>query len=507
MSDSGGFSRGPPPQHEKDWGRFQDDHRRYDEYRHEKRHEQRYSRDEPRGYRSSRPRDEEYDRDDERPTRRPRRSRFSDEPPQQQNFKQLGLIVPDAHTKPRRELFVGNTPANMNERDLLQALNSAMITTRMTIAPSAPIINVRTSNNNGFAFIEIRSIEETDHALSLNGIPFMGNILKIGRPSKYEGPNTICLNWQQVSTEGDYAQAMKKFSGQNYNEITKQPAITSLDTASIEKLSRELFIGNTSPLMTEVAIRAFLGMVARQLGQTIGPGDPFLSLRLSGHYAFVELRSIEEANAMLQFNGIPFMGARLKIGRPSKFAQAGLSDAYADLHWDDTLDAYRKQQLPTLHYRGDPTIDKPRLSFDQVLQLARVTENATRSIQIRNLLNDTRFQRDTDTDLLDKEENERRRRAAIVQGVLSDVEKECSKFGTVQTITPVDDLHVNITFTVVDAAILAYATLRYKTFDKFPCDLRFIPPTPPLESPLPSTNDSNNGVPAPTHNFAPHYSS
>jgi hypothetical protein len=29
-----------------------------------------------------------------------------------------------------------------------------------------------------FAFIELRSIEETNNALSLNGIPFMGQMLK-----------------------------------------------------------------------------------------------------------------------------------------------------------------------------------------------------------------------------------------------------------------------------------------------------------------------------------------
>ena len=53
--------------------------------------------------------------------------------------------------------------------------------------------------NNKFAFIECRNIELTNAALSLTGIPFMGSMLKVGRPSKYAGPPTPASTWQQLT--------------------------------------------------------------------------------------------------------------------------------------------------------------------------------------------------------------------------------------------------------------------------------------------------------------------
>lgn len=186
------------------------------------------------------------------------------------------------------------------ERGLIDHLNAAMSTMRMNTSPGAPIIQCRVSSN--FAFIELRTIEECDRALSLTGIQFMGHVLKIGRPSKYDGPTTPASTWQQLLLEGgwDASRGGGSFDGGPGGFGTDNSADGSL---AAEKVCRELFIGNTSSMMSEVSIRAFLGLVARQLGLVIGPGDPIISLRLSGHYAFVELRSIEETNAMLQFNG------------------------------------------------------------------------------------------------------------------------------------------------------------------------------------------------------------
>jgi len=56
--------------------------------------------------------------------------------------------------------------------------------------------------NNKFAFIECRSIEMCNAALSLNGIPFLGSMLKVGRPSKYTGPPTPTVSWAQLTGQG-----------------------------------------------------------------------------------------------------------------------------------------------------------------------------------------------------------------------------------------------------------------------------------------------------------------
>jgi hypothetical protein len=61
--------------------------------------------------------------------------------------------------------------------------------------------------------------------LSLTGIPFAGNMLKVGRPSKYTGPQIQSLTWQQLTGA--------------------VPAVDGIDPET--KLQRELFIGNTTP--------------------------------------------------------------------------------------------------------------------------------------------------------------------------------------------------------------------------------------------------------------------
>ncbi len=55
------------------------------------------------------------------------------------------------------------------------------------------------------------------------------------------------------------------------------------------------------------------------------PGDAVVNIRLSEKFAFVECRTIEEANNLLLMDSIPYMGVDgsqnfLRINRPSKYA-------------------------------------------------------------------------------------------------------------------------------------------------------------------------------------------
>ena len=385
----------------------------------------------------------------------------------------MGLVpvVPDAHTKPQRELFVGNTPQNTTERMLIDHLNAAMASTKMATGPGAPVLNCRVSAN--FAFVELRSIDETDRALSLTGLPYLGCVLKIGRPSKYEGPSTPATTWQQMLLDGDYATAMQKVRGFNARGESFYGGSVPMDSSSLgsgqpapvdavtaDKIRRELFVGNTTSEMAEGAIRAFLGLVALQMRQVIGPGDPIISLRLSGHFAFVELRSIDETNAMLKFNGIPFMSTTLRIGRPSKYAAAGFRDDTDPdkLRWENTLDDFRHGRLPPLEARGD--LVKPPLTENDVDQLAHVADGATRTIVLKDLIDDVRFP--TEEHL--SPENNLRRRDAIVNGVVNDLTTECNKFGLVNTITPLsNNKDLLVSFNLVSSTCLSLLSHRSNT--------------------------------------------
>lgn len=216
-----------------------------------------------------------------------------------------------AQEKINRELFVGNTPAGTSEILLLQFLNGAMRRVNLCSPNETPILNCRV--NQKFAFVECTSADMANNALNLNGIPFLGAFLKVSRPSKYAGPPTPNKTWQ---------------------ELTGQPPVGGMiDGSQDEKISRELFVGNTTPEMTESMLQDFLGNSMLQVGLNILPGNPVTSCRVSGKFAFIELRTPQEAANALNLNNIPFMGAQLRVGRPSKWT--GQDGPHGN--WEDIL--------------------------------------------------------------------------------------------------------------------------------------------------------------------------
>ena len=54
-----------------------------------------------------------------------------------------------------------------------------------------------------------------------------------------------------------------------------------------------------------------------QVGLCKAP-NPISSIRMNARFAFLEMRSAEDATAALNLDGIPFGGAALSVGRPKK---------------------------------------------------------------------------------------------------------------------------------------------------------------------------------------------
>jgi RNA recognition motif-containing protein len=100
--------------------------------------------------------------------------------------------------KESRELFVGNVLASgVSDAILKDFLNAAMKQVGLITGPEDPIVTCRM--NAKFSFIELRTPEDAKNALNLNGIPFMGQCLKISRPSKYVGPAYQPKTWQEIT--------------------------------------------------------------------------------------------------------------------------------------------------------------------------------------------------------------------------------------------------------------------------------------------------------------------
>ncbi|CAJ1945070.1 unnamed protein product [Cylindrotheca closterium] len=199
---------------------------------------------------------------------------------------------------PERELFVGNIPSNIDERFVLNFLNGAMRHANLCPRHETPCLSCQINAGN-FAFVELLNAEYANKCLNLNGILFLNSRIKVGRPKKYVGPFVVAKNWQELVGESLTVDAV-------------------LDSET-EKVNRELFVGNTTPEMTDQMLKDFLGAAMEQVGLNIMDGNPITVCELFGKYAFIELRTPREAANALNLNNIPFMGSNLQITRPSKF--------------------------------------------------------------------------------------------------------------------------------------------------------------------------------------------
>lgn len=199
---------------------------------------------------------------------------------------------------PERELFVGNIPSSIDERFLLAFLNGAMRHANLCPRHETPCLSCQINAGN-FAFVEMLNADYANKCLNLNGILFLNSRVKVGRPKKYVGPFVVAKTWQELTGESLTVDAV-------------------LDSEK-EKVNRELFVGNTTPEMTDQMLKDFLGSAMEQVGLSIMDGNPITLCELFGKYAFIELRTPREAANALNLNNIPFMGSNLQITRPSKY--------------------------------------------------------------------------------------------------------------------------------------------------------------------------------------------
>lgn len=339
---------------------------------------------------------------------------------------QMPSIVNPQQEKINRELFVGNTPPGTSEKLIQYFLSAAMRRTGLCGEHELPIVDSRV--NNKFAFIELMTTELADKALALNGIPFLGVYLKVSRPSKFVPLPGI--------NKPPPAQTWQQLTGQSLPD----GASGALLDPEQEKLSRELFIGNTTPEMTETMIREFLGNAMQQVGLTQPgmTGNPITACRVSGKFAFIELRTAEEAGMALNLNNIPFLGTALRVGRPSKWN--GPVDQHGN--WEDILAKYMA---------GEINVVGQQAAQQQQAQAAQQTP--TRVVELLNML--------TPEDVANDEE---------LADIVEDTREECSQFGQLVNITIPKGSEVGATkifleYASVEDATKALQALEGRTFD------------------------------------------
>ncbi|KAI3991547.1 hypothetical protein MKX01_013677 [Papaver californicum] len=110
----------------------------------------------------------------------------------------------------------------------------------------------------------------------------------------------------------DGAAAPPTIPGAFPNNMTQQAA----------RHARRVYVGGLPSMANEQLVATFFSQVMSAIGgNTAGPGDAVINVYINHekNFAFVEMRSVEEAGNAMALDGIIFEGAPVKVRRPSDY--------------------------------------------------------------------------------------------------------------------------------------------------------------------------------------------
>ncbi|CAM8905085.1 unnamed protein product [Rhodiola kirilowii] len=108
-------------------------------------------------------------------------------------------------------------------------------------------------------------------------------------------------------------------TGQPFGALNVMPQAM---TQQATRHARRVYVGGLSPTANEQSVATFFSQVMAAIGgNTAGPGDAVVNVYINHEkkFAFVEMRSVEEASNAMALDGIIFEGAPVKVRRPSDY--------------------------------------------------------------------------------------------------------------------------------------------------------------------------------------------
>ncbi|KAJ8765645.1 hypothetical protein K2173_014767 [Erythroxylum novogranatense] len=93
-------------------------------------------------------------------------------------------------------------------------------------------------------------------------------------------------------------------------------------TQQATRHARRVYVGGLHPTANEQSVATYFSQVMAAIGgNTAGPGDAVVNVYINHEkkFAFVEMRSVEEASNAMALDGIIFEGAPVKVRRPSDY--------------------------------------------------------------------------------------------------------------------------------------------------------------------------------------------
>jgi splicing factor U2AF subunit len=314
------------------------------------------------------------------------------------------------------ELFVGNILSpDITPEVVKDFLNLAMKESQMVPAYGPdPVLYCRLSNLYGF--IEFRTAEDCTKALNLNGIPFLGIPLKIGRGARYNGSvKEGSCTWQELTGDNTFiagelikygiVSASHPLVNGNLSDISPTPltpVVVDLKSppsnhnrhermtarparSNTLRSLTELFIGGLfDPQMTNgEAIREFLGGALQKMGLASSVQvNPINHIKVTGSFAFLICNTAEDAANLLNLNGIPFLNKPLKIERPQRF-DGGLPGVI-HYNWNELYSLWTSGELKFMT-AGPPS---RVLRIDNMATVEELLDN----FEYLELIKETRFE-------------------------------------------------------------------------------------------------------------------
>eukprot|EP00250_Pteridium_aquilinum_P016263 c23031_g1_i1 orf=557-2227(-) len=110
------------------------------------------------------------------------------------------------------------------------------------------------------------------------------------------------------------------FAGTQFGTFPTVPMQAMTQQAT--RHARRIYVGGLPPLANEQTIATFFSQVMQAIGgNTAGPGDAVVNVYINHEkkFAFVEMRSVEEASNAMALNGILFEGLPVRVRRPTDY--------------------------------------------------------------------------------------------------------------------------------------------------------------------------------------------
>ncbi|MCO5558260.1 hypothetical protein L7F22_011839 [Adiantum nelumboides] len=109
------------------------------------------------------------------------------------------------------------------------------------------------------------------------------------------------------------------FPGTQISALSAMPMQAMTQQAM--KHARRVYVGGLPPLANEQTIATFFSRVMQLIGGNSAPGDAVVNVYINHEkkFAFVEMRTVEEASNAMALDGITFEGLAVRVRRPSDY--------------------------------------------------------------------------------------------------------------------------------------------------------------------------------------------